>query len=192
MAKVEQRHMDAVPQLAVGASTEVERRKHIAQAIADAEERGKKQAGALVVHSLMPVNILTNRVPFRYLDLIEEWVSEMFALTGDDIQETFACEAAQRERRDELRRQAKHTEAQLQDALRERDELRSYAEDCRASEVEARKNEIKVKGQFWQAASLLRVSVGECTSPCSTHEPGASELCLSCRIRAYLEKQGML
>lgn len=70
--------------------------------IIDCEEEARRKTAAEVIQALMPVGPLTNRMPSRYLSLVEEYIVEQFSLTDEDIEGTFKYEFEQRQHRQDL------------------------------------------------------------------------------------------
>lgn len=79
-------------------------------------EKARRMVAAQVIESLMPVGPLTNKVPSRYLALVEEHISEDFGLTEEDIEETFKIESERRDARQRLLDTLRRAEAERDQA----------------------------------------------------------------------------
>jgi len=93
-----------------------EARRERDQAVRDRKE-ARGRVAAEIIESLTPVNGIMNRVPYRYFQVIEEYIREQFKPTGEQVEEAFKIEHRRRENFQSLQNRVRALEARNNEGI---------------------------------------------------------------------------
>jgi len=93
-----------------------EARRERDEALRDRKE-ARGRVAAEIIESLTPVNAISNQVPYRYFQVIEEYIRKQFGPTDEQVKETFEIEHRRRESFQNLQGRVRGLEARNNEGL---------------------------------------------------------------------------